>query len=105
MSYGVDSYANTVLYQCALQRDISLFEAGDRTEVGEKGLTLRLVNILTGLHLDLLIFHISVEVKKQGLLLHEPFTLPRTFCYWTMSVARVPCNVIADLCDSGIGSP
>ncbi|KAH7929355.1 P-loop containing nucleoside triphosphate hydrolase protein [Leucogyrophana mollusca] len=29
-----------VLYQCALERDLTLFEAGDRTEVGEKGLTL-----------------------------------------------------------------
>ncbi|KAH7883936.1 hypothetical protein F5I97DRAFT_2075294 [Phlebopus sp. FC_14] len=29
-----------VLYQCALERDLQLFEAGDQTEVGEKGLTL-----------------------------------------------------------------
>jgi ABC-type uncharacterized transport system YnjBCD ATPase subunit len=29
-----------VLYQCALERDLTLFEAGDATEVGEKGLTL-----------------------------------------------------------------
>ncbi|KAK7064563.1 ATP-binding cassette transporter [Favolaschia claudopus] len=29
-----------VLYQCALERDLELFEAGDSTEVGEKGLTL-----------------------------------------------------------------
>ncbi|KAJ3833329.1 hypothetical protein F5878DRAFT_646030 [Lentinula raphanica] len=29
-----------VLYQCNLERDINLFEAGDATEVGEKGLTL-----------------------------------------------------------------
>ncbi|KAJ7082396.1 P-loop containing nucleoside triphosphate hydrolase protein [Mycena belliarum] len=29
-----------VLSQCALERDLELFEAGDRTEVGEKGLTL-----------------------------------------------------------------
>ncbi|KAF5345715.1 hypothetical protein D9758_013070 [Tetrapyrgos nigripes] len=29
-----------VLYQCALERDLALFEAGDATEVGEKGLTL-----------------------------------------------------------------
>ncbi|KAG6837885.1 hypothetical protein H0H93_013038 [Arthromyces matolae] len=29
-----------VLYQCALERDLTLFEAGDKTEVGEKGLTL-----------------------------------------------------------------
>ncbi|KAJ3523042.1 hypothetical protein NMY22_g11626 [Coprinellus aureogranulatus] len=29
-----------VIYQCGLTRDLALFEAGDRTEVGEKGLTL-----------------------------------------------------------------
>ncbi|KAG5648265.1 hypothetical protein DXG03_006224 [Asterophora parasitica] len=29
-----------VLHQCSLERDLSLFEAGDQTEVGEKGLTL-----------------------------------------------------------------
>ncbi|KDR82057.1 hypothetical protein GALMADRAFT_240518 [Galerina marginata CBS 339.88] len=31
---------NKVIYQCALTRDLELFKAGDRTEVGEKGLTL-----------------------------------------------------------------
>ncbi|KAI9435350.1 hypothetical protein H4582DRAFT_2112394 [Lactarius indigo] len=31
---------NKVIYQCGLQRDLSLFNAGDKTEVGEKGLTL-----------------------------------------------------------------
>ncbi|KAL4068375.1 hypothetical protein V8B97DRAFT_1975301 [Scleroderma yunnanense] len=30
-----------VIHQCAVERDLQLFEAGDRTEVGEKGLTLR----------------------------------------------------------------
>lgn len=29
-----------VIYQCSLERDLTLFEAGDQTEVGEKGLTL-----------------------------------------------------------------
>ncbi|KAJ7741259.1 P-loop containing nucleoside triphosphate hydrolase protein [Mycena metata] len=29
-----------VLYQCALEPDLALFQAGDATEVGEKGLTL-----------------------------------------------------------------
>ena len=29
-----------VLQQCGLEHDISLFAAGDQTEVGEKGLTL-----------------------------------------------------------------
>ena len=32
-----------VLHQCALERDLELFDAGDQTEVGERGLTLRLV--------------------------------------------------------------
>ncbi|KAI0365043.1 P-loop containing nucleoside triphosphate hydrolase protein [Pilatotrama ljubarskyi] len=31
---------NKVLHQCALKRDLSLFDAGDQTEVGEKGITL-----------------------------------------------------------------
>ncbi|TRM65976.1 hypothetical protein BD626DRAFT_427540 [Schizophyllum amplum] len=29
-----------VLHQCGLERDLTLFDAGDQTEVGEKGLTL-----------------------------------------------------------------
>ncbi|KAL0950639.1 hypothetical protein HGRIS_007427 [Hohenbuehelia grisea] len=29
-----------VIHQCCLERDLELFEAGDKTEVGEKGLTL-----------------------------------------------------------------
>ncbi|KAH9056241.1 hypothetical protein EDB87DRAFT_1676120 [Lactarius vividus] len=37
--YDEERY-NKVIYQCGLQRDISLFDAGDKTEVGEKGLTL-----------------------------------------------------------------
>ena len=31
----------TVIEQCALERDLELFDAGDETEVGEKGITLR----------------------------------------------------------------
>ncbi|KAI8972403.1 P-loop containing nucleoside triphosphate hydrolase protein [Trametes punicea] len=31
---------NKVLHQCALRHDLSLFDAGDQTEVGEKGITL-----------------------------------------------------------------
>ena len=30
-----------VIYQCALEQDLEMFEAGDETEVGERGLTLR----------------------------------------------------------------
>ncbi|KAH7108534.1 hypothetical protein BKA62DRAFT_682512 [Auriculariales sp. MPI-PUGE-AT-0066] len=37
--YDAERYAK-VLKQCALERDLELFEAGDATEVGEKGLTL-----------------------------------------------------------------
>ncbi|KAF9516655.1 hypothetical protein BS47DRAFT_1371638 [Hydnum rufescens UP504] len=40
----VDRYKK-VLYQCALDRDLGLFDAGDETEVGEKGLTLRRARI------------------------------------------------------------
>lgn len=29
-----------VVYQCGLERDLETFDAGDSTEVGEKGLTL-----------------------------------------------------------------
>ncbi|VDC01967.1 unnamed protein product [Peniophora sp. CBMAI 1063] len=38
-SYDEERY-NKVLYQCGLLPDLELFEAGDSTEVGEKGLTL-----------------------------------------------------------------
>ncbi|KAF8182307.1 multidrug resistance-associated ABC transporter [Pholiota molesta] len=34
-----------VLHQCALDKDLSLFEAGDNTEVGEKGITLRFARV------------------------------------------------------------
>lgn len=37
--YDEDRYRK-VIYQCGLERDLELFEAGDQTEVGEKGLTL-----------------------------------------------------------------
>ncbi|EMD39557.1 hypothetical protein CERSUDRAFT_111872 [Gelatoporia subvermispora B] len=37
--YDEERY-NKVIHQCALTRDLTLFKAGDQTEVGEKGLTL-----------------------------------------------------------------
>jgi ABC-type multidrug transport system fused ATPase/permease subunit len=37
--YDAERYKQ-VIYQCGLKRDLSLFDAGDKTEVGEKGLTL-----------------------------------------------------------------
>lgn len=30
-----------VIHQCALERDLELFDGGDNAEVGERGLTLR----------------------------------------------------------------
>ena len=41
-SYWLARYL-LVLQQCALEPDLELFEAGDQTEVGERGLTLRQV--------------------------------------------------------------
>jgi hypothetical protein len=35
------SQPSSVIYQCALEQDLSMFDAGDMTEVGEKGITLR----------------------------------------------------------------
>ena len=37
--YDAERYGK-VIEQCGLTRDLTLFEAGDLTEVGEKGLTL-----------------------------------------------------------------
>lgn len=34
-----------VIYQVGLERPLSLLEAGDTTEVGDKGLTLRYVSV------------------------------------------------------------
>lgn len=36
-----------VIEQCALKRDLELFAAGDQTEVGERGITLRYFQVLT----------------------------------------------------------
>ncbi|KAJ3844077.1 P-loop containing nucleoside triphosphate hydrolase protein [Lentinula raphanica] len=36
---------NNVLSQCGLLRDLSLFEAGDMTEIGEKGINLRFARV------------------------------------------------------------
>lgn len=41
--YDNDRY-HKVIQQCALEKDLQLFEAGDATEVGEKGVTLRSVS-------------------------------------------------------------
>ncbi|KAF8307151.1 hypothetical protein DL93DRAFT_2159641 [Clavulina sp. PMI_390] len=38
-AYDEQRYSQ-VLYECALEQDLSIFEAGDKTEVGERGLTL-----------------------------------------------------------------
>ncbi|KAH7877954.1 P-loop containing nucleoside triphosphate hydrolase protein [Lentinula edodes] len=39
LPYDEDRYEK-VIKQCALERDLTLFAAGDQTEIGEKGLTL-----------------------------------------------------------------
>src|ERR1700761_307660 len=45
---GTDSYPlYSVIRQTALDKDLSLFDAGDKTEVGEKGITLRFVLCFT----------------------------------------------------------
>lgn len=38
--YDAERYSK-VIQQCALLKDMELFEAGDATELGEKGLTAR----------------------------------------------------------------
>ena len=42
---------SAVIYQCGLKRDLNLLEAGDATEVGEKGLTLRCDHIYPDLEI------------------------------------------------------
>lgn len=54
----------TVLYQCALEQDIKLFEAGDQTEVGERGLTLRSV-ITSDARFSILTLHGWAVVVKR----------------------------------------
>ena len=43
VKYFADFVFVEVIQQCALEKDLELFDAGDKTEVGEKGLTLRCV--------------------------------------------------------------
>jgi len=52
-----------VLRQCALEKDLELFEAGDNTEVGEKGLTLRYSFLLSYLGFFFLIQSQVVDRK------------------------------------------
>ena len=42
-----------MLEQCALKPDLELFDAGDQTEVGEKGITLRYCILLRFIRLSL----------------------------------------------------
>ncbi|OCH90238.1 hypothetical protein OBBRIDRAFT_812797 [Obba rivulosa] len=44
--YNEERY-HKVIHQCALERDLSLFDAGDQTEVGERGITLSRCYVLT----------------------------------------------------------
>jgi ABC-type multidrug transport system fused ATPase/permease subunit len=85
-----------VIYQCGLKRDLSLFDAGDLTEVGEKGLTLRSVwyihkrALLESNHLY------SVVVRKLVFHLLVLCTLPlRPSCwttFWQPSMYILPCG-------------
>ena len=45
VKYSADYIFTEVIQQCALEKDLELFDAGDKTEVGEKGLTLRRVKM------------------------------------------------------------
>jgi len=90
-----------VLYQCALEKDLDLFEAGDKTEVGEKGLTLRYVFfVISGLS-DIyfansggqkvaIFFFIHVDVDPHSCRLASPLLAlsihqQRPYC-WTTSL-------------------
>ena len=68
---------DAVLDQCALKRDLELFEAGDMTEVGEKGVTLRYNLIYLDLRLrpSCSIYDVLVEDKRRGLHSLEPCIL------------------------------
>lgn len=73
-AYDEERYKK-VVYQCALERDFELFDAGDKTEVGEKGLSLRFVsNVLSFIRLVLVDGHeISVRISLIWGLLTQRF--------------------------------
>ena len=71
-----------VIDQCALRRDLSLFDAGDQTEVGEKGITLRFVTVV--LHQTLRLTPRAVAVRKLVSPLPVLFIpAPRSFSWMT----------------------
>lgn len=43
-AFDADRYKK-VLHACALEKDLELFDAGDQTELGEKGLNARYVDV------------------------------------------------------------
>ena len=43
----IATYLFLALRNCALEKDLELWEAGDLTEVGEEGLTLRCAVVIT----------------------------------------------------------
>ena len=56
--------AVTVIHQCALTKDLALFDAGDETQVGEKGITLRYVDAASFHRQDLPTFPSTAEAKR-----------------------------------------
>lgn len=68
-----------VLYQCDLEKDLTMFEAGDGTEVGEKGLTLRYILApMPSLNFN----NMTVAVKRHGSLWPVPCTHALKLSYW-----------------------
>lgn len=53
-----------MIEQCALKTDLELFDAGDETEVGEKGITLRYVGFLFSFRILLTLLCLLVEVRR-----------------------------------------
>ena len=75
-----------VLYQCALERDLELFDAGDATEVGEKGLTLRYYPLFfTDTPALLTMCGTLAVVKRLASHLLAHYTLLRRSSFWTIS--------------------
>lgn len=70
-----------------MKRDLTLFDAGDLTEVGEKGITLRYVHAAgSRLHTMAYLSVFTVVANGLGSRLHVQFTLLRIFFSSTTSV-------------------
>lgn len=75
---------HSVIKQCALERDLELFEAGDATEVGERGLTLRSEQAMLKKILFLILSR-TVEDRKRASPWHGQFILLRKSFFWMTS--------------------